>query len=314
MNRDFCLWKNKNIEHKWFRLKRYYSLNASIYEMEPHTHTELEIMYVTYGKCEVTCIDSRGNTITYIMKKEDYIIIDSGVFHSLNVERDGFCRILNIEILLEEAVSGLRIGNFTAESPVLRTFLDREDDFSFMSDKNNEMLFLIQNIQYYDSSITDKAEGSLAQNLYLAQFLILLARQAETRGKTSRGNRYVKKVKEYLEQNYENDIHISDIANLFGISDAYLQRTYKQTEGESIIRSLHRIRMEKASVLLTNSNLPIVDIAISVGINSRQHFTRVFYEEYGCSPKDYRKMKGNSEVNEGFETFFSAESSPKESL
>lgn len=305
MNRDFCLWKNKNAEHKWLQLKRYYSLNASIYEMEPHTHTELEIMYVTYGKCEVTCIDRQGNSITSNMKKEDYIIIDSGVFHSLYVERDGFCRILNIEMLLEDAASDFCIGNFTAESPSLREFLESEEDFSFMSDKNNEMLFLIENIQHYDSSPVDKAEGSLAQNLYLAQFLILLARHADTRGKTSKGNRYVKKVKEYLEQNYENDIRIGDIANLFGISEAYLQRTYKQTEGESIIRSLHRIRMEKASVLLTNSKLPVVDIAVSVGINSRQHFSRIFYEEYGCSPKDYRKMKGNSEVNEGFEIFFS---------
>ncbi len=299
-DRSFCLWNNDSIETRWLRLKRYYSLNVTIYEMAPHAHSEMEIMYVTYGECEITCIDRQGNFCAQILKKEDYVIIDAGIFHSLSVRRDGFCRILNMEILLEQAAGDFRIGDLLQRSDGLKAFLKKDEDYSFLSDKNNEMLFLIEYIQHYNSSKLNKAESSLALNYYLAQFVLILARHSDAKEKGSKGNRYVKKVKEFLEQNYDSDIRISMIAEKLNVSEAYLQRLYKQTEGESIIRTLQRIRMEKASVLLTNSKLPVIDIAVSVGINSRQHFSYVFTKEFGCSPKDYRKMKGYSEMYEGF--------------
>ena len=54
-----------------------------------------------------------------------------------------------------------------------------------------------------------------------------------------------------------------------------------------------RLRIEKAKMLLENSTLPIVDIAVNVGFNSRQHFCAMFGRIAGCSPMMWRKQKGN---------------------
>lgn len=294
------LWNNAGITGKRLFLKRYYALNMSIYEMEPHEHGEVEIMYVVYGECEITYFDQEGTRYTRKLKKEEYVILDAFVRHSLYVERGENCKILNLEMEVGEAGTFRWIQELCQKSDSVMRFLKEDIFWLFLQDKNNEIYTLIQRLQESEKSGTDKEEHRIGQNLYLQQLLLVLARQARTRRDQNRGNLYVKKTKEYLEDNYENDIRISELGEKLGISEAHLQRVYKQTEGESIITTLNKIRMGKACVLLTDSKLPIIDVAVSVGFHNRQHFNYIFTKMKGCSPARYRKLKGNMEVYEGF--------------
>ena len=56
-----------------------------------------------------------------------------------------------------------------------------------------------------------------------------------------------------------------------------------------MIEYLNTIRIERAKFMLSCTEDPIVDIAASVGYNSRQHFSHVFTMITGVSPQEYRK-------------------------
>lgn len=299
-NTESCLWGNTQIMSQWFHLKRYYTLNMSVYEMEPHEHKEIEIMYAAYGECEITYFDQEGIQHNRMLKKEEYVVLDAGVRHSLYVKRGGNCKILNLELALKAAETDLRIQNLCDSSGSFSRLLRENVTYLFLQDKNNEIYSLIQRLQEYDKSDTDQAERGISRDLYLQQMLLTIARQSGRIRQPSRGNFYVRRIREYLENNYENDIRIGILGEELGVSEAHLQRLYKQAEGESIITALNRIRMEKACVLLLHSKLPVIDVAVSVGFHNRQHFSHVFNKVKGCSPAEYRKLKGNGEVFEGF--------------
>ena len=92
-----------------------------------------------------------------------------------------------------------------------------------------------------------------------------------------------------LHDRIQENVRINDIAKEIGINPSYLQRIFKQANGKTMIEYLNSIRIERAKFMLSCTEDPIVDIAVSVGYNSRQHFSHVFTEITGVSPQEYRK-------------------------
>jgi AraC-like DNA-binding protein len=73
-------------------------------------------------------------------------------------------------------------------------------------------------------------------------------------------------------------------------ADVYtISRILKKETGKTFKELLQEKRMERACILLTRSNIPISDIAESVGYDNTSFFHRLFKRLYGCSPKEYRK-------------------------
>ncbi|MBE5920000.1 MAG: helix-turn-helix domain-containing protein [Pseudobutyrivibrio ruminis] len=48
-------------------------------------------------------------------------------------------------------------------------------------------------------------------------------------------------------------------------------------------------RLKKASALLTETRLPISDIAVNCGFSNQGRFAKIFKEEYGSFPLEYRR-------------------------
>jgi AraC-like DNA-binding protein len=61
--------------------------------------------------------------------------------------------------------------------------------------------------------------------------------------------------------------------------------------GQTINGFLRNIRLEKAKRLLLNTSLDITEIAMQVGFNSSQYFSRVFKDIEGKDPRTFRKSK-----------------------
>lgn len=76
------------------------------------------------------------------------------------------------------------------------------------------------------------------------------------------------------------------------VSPFHLSRTYSLLEGEGIKDFIIRMRMELAAKLLLETDKAVLDICMSVGLNSPSHFTQQFKRYYGRSPLAYRKAKG----------------------
>lgn len=105
-----------------------------------------------------------------------------------------------------------------------------------------------------------------------------------------RGNRYVEKIKEYINQNYNKQITLQDLADCVEMSRTYISNLFKNETGITLWNYLLSVRMEKAAELIKTTNLKIYEIGLSVGYENSVHFIQMFKEYYGVSPSEYRKV------------------------
>ena len=86
---------------------------------------------------------------------------------------------------------------------------------------------------------------------------------------------------------------IASYAARAGISENYLSRLVKQSTGRSVGAWIDIVRIQRAKRLLSSTNLSIIDIAASVGVEDQSYFSRLFKKETGVTPSSFRKkMQG----------------------
>ena len=79
------------------------------------------------------------------------------------------------------------------------------------------------------------------------------------------------------------------LAELSGVSEAHFARSFRQAFGLPPHRYLLTRRIEKATALLRDTDLPITDIAFETGWSSLGTFGRIFRDITGKAPAEFRK-------------------------
>ncbi|AIQ32473.1 hypothetical protein P40081_33490 [Paenibacillus sp. FSL P4-0081] len=104
-------------------------------------------------------------------------------------------------------------------------------------------------------------------------------------------SRLVLEIREYLNQNYAQEMTLQHIAERFFISRENVSRKFKQITGENLSDYLTSLRVDKAKTLLQNTNLRLSQIAELVGYEDEKYFSRVFKKSTGVTPREYRKQE-----------------------
>lgn len=107
-------------------------------------------------------------------------------------------------------------------------------------------------------------------------------------GEEIASNIIVGEVTRYIENNYKEDIALQDVAGLFGYSDVYFCKLFKQNFGKNFITYLNEFRIERAKELLADPQINIKDVSIESGYRDANYFTRVFKRMVGKTPSEYR--------------------------
>lgn len=89
-------------------------------------------------------------------------------------------------------------------------------------------------------------------------------------------------------------IAIGEIAAICGLSGAHMRRVFKATMGVSIGTFIERIRFEKARVLLSESALPLKQVAHVLGFANPGAFSTAFRRSAGVSPSQFRQMSADA--------------------
>ncbi len=95
---------------------------------------------------------------------------------------------------------------------------------------------------------------------------------------------------DYLQNNYMHPMTLKEVASVFGLSPSGLIFKFKKDIGILPMRYLLTIRMNKAKRLLTDTSLPIHEIATLVGYSDQYYFSRAFKKEENLSPSAFRKQ------------------------
>lgn len=109
---------------------------------------------------------------------------------------------------------------------------------------------------------------------------------------------YIKESISYIEQNFQNDITVEDIAASCGLNRSYFGKIFHENMGKSPQEFLISYRMSKAVELLKLTKLSIADIGNAVGYPNQLHFSRAFKNVYGISPKQWRNENRLPSVSE----------------
>ncbi len=93
----------------------------------------------------------------------------------------------------------------------------------------------------------------------------------------------------YLSENYTQPLNVESIAAHFGYSRSRFSHIFKKNIGVSIPRFVNILRCRDAVKALTETDLPVVDIAINAGFNNTHTFYVAFKKLYGMTPGEYVK-------------------------
>jgi AraC family transcriptional regulator len=100
----------------------------------------------------------------------------------------------------------------------------------------------------------------------------------------------LKRVLDFIEAHLDEDIQLEDLANLVGISSFYFCRLFKQSIHITPYQYVIRRRIERAKLLLQNSDLSVTEIALQCGFAHQSHLSRHFKRLIGMVPQAFRKQ------------------------
>ena len=125
---------------------------------------------------------------------------------------------------------------------------------------------------------------------YLYNLLVYISDDKFSKGRSTLNfNPYIKKAVEYCIKNYESTITIDSICNELSINKSYFCKLFKTETGYTFTNFLNIFRVEKSKALLNNTDMSLLDIAISVGFNSQSYYSSVFKKITTKTPLEYKQ-------------------------
>ncbi len=100
----------------------------------------------------------------------------------------------------------------------------------------------------------------------------------------------MKKIMDYINRNYCEDIKIESLAQIFGYNSIYLGQLFKNHTGMYFNNYLEQVRIENAKLLL-KSGLKVYQVAERIGYHSLDYFSGKFKKYTGVSPSEYKGEK-----------------------
>ncbi|MCL2801338.1 MAG: helix-turn-helix domain-containing protein [Treponema sp.] len=117
----------------------------------------------------------------------------------------------------------------------------------------------------------------------------------------------LRKAENFIMENFTRKISLKEISAVAGLSPPYFSTIFKEEMGENLSKYLNRLRVEKASRLLLDTEMSLSEIAACCCFEDQSWFSKIFKAYTGISPGKYRNQGGgtirnvgDSNLSEGF--------------
>ncbi|MCR5762808.1 MAG: AraC family transcriptional regulator [Treponema sp.] len=101
---------------------------------------------------------------------------------------------------------------------------------------------------------------------------------------------YVRYACSYISEHSSENITQAEVAQKTGLSPYYFSKIFNEYTKMRFPEYLAGIRVQNAINLLENESISVTDCAFKSGFQSTTTFNKVFHEQTGCSPREYRKF------------------------
>jgi AraC family transcriptional regulator len=101
----------------------------------------------------------------------------------------------------------------------------------------------------------------------------------------------LRRVKEFIDENLDQDLGLADLSKVASLSQYHFARAFRKSTGLTPQHYLMERRIERAKHLLTDAELPLVEISLRTGFKNQSHFTTLFRKVTNVTPKAWRDLK-----------------------
>ncbi len=257
----------------------------SNYTMHPrllHCHEDrLEILFIRSGT-GIYIVEG----MRYPIREGDVVICNSGVLHDDAPDESKDLYTYSMAFT-NVKISGLMENCLIEEgaSPLLQAF-----EYSDMLER------LIGSVYILLASGAKEMEETCS---HIARGILSLVYQSTVRMKEEmkdadqKTNVLSRKIKQYIDAHYDEDLTLNTIGEALHISPYYVAHVFKDNMGYSPIQYILRRRIGEAQSLLIHTEYSITSIASMVGYNNLSHFNSMFAKYVNMSPREYRKNYTN---------------------
>ncbi|GHV14943.1 transcriptional regulator [Bacteroidia bacterium] len=232
---------------------------------------EYQLLYITQGKGQFISSKSNRNVIT----EGNMFLLFPGEWHSYKPDMNTGWDEYWIGFKGKNMEQKQQCGFFSKERPVLDVGLRNE----FVS--------------MYLQAIDIAKEQNAGFQQQLAGIVDYLLAYAYAYNKSSsfeemKITKLINKAKLIIAENMTTNISPEEIASRLNISYSRFRKIFKQYTGFSPLQYIMEIKIQKGKELLTNTDLPNVEIAFKVGIDNPNYFCTIFKKRTNMTPMRYR--------------------------
>lgn len=266
-----------------FKLFLFEGCNGN-YVREKHWHTSIEIFAVLNGTLSFFL-----NQEEYVLEAGEFIIINSNEVHSIQAPWKNRTVVLQIPLRQFE-------DYFTAQSFIrFRTAARAGEGEREENPHDKKLASLIRELyRTYESRETGR-EFRVRSLFYDIMYLLVKDyRETQVQEKEirySQGLNNLSKITTYMREHYKEELKLSQVASVFGYSDAYLSRMFCKYAKVNFKTYLQDIRMAYAYRDLMNTDHTITQIAMDHGFCSNRAFSKEFQKRYGILPSETANRK-----------------------
>lgn len=252
-----------------------------------HVHPEYELNFIENGKGARRIV---GDSIEEIDDLELCLIgnetlehawmnyrCESNEIHEITIQfhKDLFLGSLlnkkqfnSIAVMLENAKKGISFSRETIEKV--------KERLDFLN-KNHSGFYSVLDLL------------TILYELSLDQHSRILCSSTFNKQDDSSESRRIQKVINFLNNNYQKEIRLIDVANHVNMSEVSFSRFMKRRTGKNYIEYLNDLRLGIASRYLVDSSKTISEISYDCGFNNLSNFNRIFKKRKGYTPKEFRE-------------------------
>ncbi len=232
--------------------------------------------YVISGTGVLIADDAKGMTHTYSIRSGQGFLIFPGQITTYIADERLPWEYVWIEFDGLRVKEALNLTELSVDCPVYHSHAKE-----LTEQMREEMLYIVRHAK--------ASPFHLIGHLFLFfDYLTQSARSTRLVSSSRMSDYYIKEAINFIEQNFQNNITIEDIANVCGINRSYFGKIFRNSTGRSPQEFLMSYRMIKATELLKLTSLSIADIGSAVGYENQLHFSRAFKNIYGVSPREWR--------------------------
>ena len=260
--------------------------NGGYMNEKVHTHDFVELIYVYDGR---SCHKVDG--IEYSLGRGDLLFVNYGSRHSF--ETGGNLEYVNI-ILKPDFISRSLKGEKNVFSLLtLSSFNEFSDKVNrakqFMHFSKDERIRIEALISLMEDEESHNNGSDFVLRSALNVFLAIVFRKMSF--SLSEQLEMNSELLVYIRDNCGEKLPLKNIAAKCSYNPSYFSRAFKKFAGMSYLDFLSKCRLEKACELLSMTDKTIEEIITECGFSDRTRFFKLFCDEIGSTPMQYRKIK-----------------------